>query len=170
MTPTRGTRRRSRRWTHAAAGAALAALAAVLAVAPVLSRSAYPPLVVDPATGLAIFGYDPVAYFVDGEARPGDPKHEAVWQGATWRFVNTGNRAAFLDHPEVYSPAYGGYGALSVARGLTTAGKPVHFALHEGTLYFFYSTVNRHIWLDSPGAFVEQASRNWRTLAQRLVR
>lgn len=170
MTPTRGRKQRSWRWPNAAAGAALAALVAVLAAAPAAAASAWQPVVVDPATGLAIYGYDPVAYFVDGTAQPGKPEHEALWQGATWRFVNQGNMAAFLDHPEVYGPAFGGYGALSVARGLTTAGKPIYFALHKGRLYFFYSTANRHIWLESPDAFVEQASRNWRTLKEKLVR
>jgi len=131
--------------------------------------SANPQIVVDPTTGLALYGYDPVAYFVDGQANAGDEEFEKSWGGVAWRFVNIGNLKAFIDAPDVYCPRYGGYGALSVARGLTTPGKPVFFELYGGKLYFFYSQANRHIWLDDPEAYIAQADMNWTAVKQQLV-
>jgi len=127
-------------------------------------------IVIDPATGMALYGFDPVSYFVTGEARTGKPEFERRWSGVTWRFVNPGNMQAFFDAPAIYCPRYGGYGALSVARGLTTPGKPVFFAMHEGKLYFFYSRANRHIWLESPDIYIEEANRNWTKVKQKLAR
>ena len=127
-------------------------------------------IVIDPFTGLAIHGFDPVAYFVNGKALQGEPQYEALWQGVTWRFINSGNKAAFLDAPEVYGPRYGGYGVVSLARGKTAAGKPVYFALHKGKLYFFYSPSMLHIWRNDPDGFIEQAERNWDSLRKKLAR
>ena len=58
-------------------------------------------IVVDPNRGLALSGFDPVAYFTDSRPLLGRPDLEASFSGATWRFRNEGNRAAFLENPEV---------------------------------------------------------------------
>src|SRR5262245_12540990 len=59
-------------------------------------------LTVNPDTGLAISGFDPVAYFTDGKAQFGRAEFELKKDGAVWRFNNEGNRGAFEQHPEVY--------------------------------------------------------------------
>ena len=125
-------------------------------------------IVIDPATGIALYGYDPVAFFVDRKPRTGKPEFERRWGGVAWRFVNKGNMKAFLDAPNIYCPRYGGYGALSVAKGLTTNGKPVFFALHKGKLYFFYSPANRHIWLENPDTYILKANQNWEKVRHKL--
>ena len=73
-------------------------------------------------TGLAISGFDPVAYFTDGKPVFGRPDLELSLGGAVWRFRNVGNRAAFADHPEIYRPRFGGYDPVAVARGALGAG------------------------------------------------
>src|SRR5438046_1482499 len=55
-------------------------------------------------SGLALFGFDPVAYFTDAAAVPGLPELEVSHAGAVWRFHNVGNRAAFLAAPQIYMP------------------------------------------------------------------
>ena len=75
-------------------------------------------MVVDWHTGLAIGGYDPVAYFTDGKPLPAEPIWNCSYGGAVWRFRNIGNRAAFAAHPDVYMPQFGGYDPLGVARGV----------------------------------------------------
>jgi hypothetical protein len=74
-------------------------------------------IVVDAHSGLAISGFDPVAYFTDAKPKIGRPDIELRVDGAIWRFRNEGNRAAFADHPEVYSPGFGVYDPAAVARG-----------------------------------------------------
>ena len=68
-------------------------------------------IVADPLSGIAIFGFDPVAYFVEGRARAGERGHEAIWSGVAWRFCSEANRIAFLRNPDVFAPAFGGYDA-----------------------------------------------------------
>jgi hypothetical protein len=65
-------------------------------------------VVVNRYSGLAIQGFDPVAFFTDSIAVQGVPDFEASDSGAVWRFRNEGNRASFVAHPEVYGPQFGG--------------------------------------------------------------
>ena len=51
------------------------------------------------ASGVAVRGYDPVAYFTDGKAVPGQAPFEFTWSGATWRFASAANRDAFAKTP-----------------------------------------------------------------------
>jgi YHS domain-containing protein len=59
--------------------------------------------------GLAIKGYDVVAYFTLGKPTKGDSKYTYEWKGATWRFANARHLEAFQAEPEKYAPQYGGY-------------------------------------------------------------
>jgi hypothetical protein len=100
-------------------------------------------VMVDPVSGLAIYGYDPVCYFVDGEPRAGMARHELVWSGVTWRFRSPGNLKAFLDAPEVYAPAFGGYAAEFVADSKVVTSDPTLFAIESERLYLFRSAEGR---------------------------
>ncbi len=76
-------------------------------------------------SGLAIEGFDPVAYFTESTGRPRDcPTSRPREAGAVWRFRNEGNRASFVAHPEIYGPQFGGYDPVDLARGVTYAGNP----------------------------------------------
>lgn len=59
--------------------------------------------------GVAIKGYDPVAYFTEGDAVKGKKKFSYVWNEAKWYFVSAANRDLFASDPERYAPQYGGY-------------------------------------------------------------
>lgn len=141
--------------------AGLAVLAASLGAAPAPAR-ADARIVVDPLTGFAAAGYDPVAYFADRVARPGSAKFEIMWQGAAWRFANEGNQAAFLADPDVYAPAFGGHCAVAVSRGYMAEGNPDIWEVHEGRLYFFHSEVNRQVFLRDPMAIAAASDARWR--------
>jgi hypothetical protein len=75
-------------------------------------------VVVNRFSGLAIEGFDPVAYFTENQPVLGLPDFEAAQAGAVWRFHNEGNRASFMAHPEIYGPQFGGYDPVDVARGV----------------------------------------------------
>ena len=59
--------------------------------------------------GLAIKGYDPVAYFTLGKPVAGKQEFEYKWQDAKWRFANEDHLNLFKSDPEKYAPQYGGY-------------------------------------------------------------
>src|SRR5262249_11101959 len=59
--------------------------------------------------GVAIMGYDPVAYFTDGHAVKGSEKFSYDWLGTPWHFANEQHREMFKSDPTKYAPQYGGY-------------------------------------------------------------
>ena len=116
---------------------------------------------VDAATGLAIGGYDPVAYFVDHRPRLGLPRFEFVWSQTIWRFVNEGNLAAFREAPEIYAPQFGGHDARALADDQLTPGDPKVWAVYGERLYLFYSPARRFSWLVAPDAYIRNAEQSW---------
>jgi len=59
--------------------------------------------------GVAIKGYDSVAYFTQGNPLKGSMEFEYVWMGAKWRFSSAEHRDLFIKNPEKYAPKFGGY-------------------------------------------------------------
>jgi hypothetical protein len=147
-----------------------AGLVAILVSAtPLPSRAATTErLVVNRFTGLAIDGFDPVAYFVDGQPARGLPDFEAGLLGAVWRFRNEGNEASFLAHPEVYGPQFGGYDPIDVARGVILPGNPLFWVISGQRLYLFALQANRDAFAADPERFLSQADKRWPALERGL--
>lgn len=59
--------------------------------------------------GVAIKGYDTVAYHTEGRAIKGSSNFSYKWSDAEWHFINSQNRDLFAADPERYAPQYGGY-------------------------------------------------------------
>lgn len=132
------------------------------------SAAATERVVVNRYTGLAIDGFDPVAYFTDAQAMPGDPEVELLERGAIWRFRNGANRAAFIEHPEIYSPRYGGYDPTDIAQGKPVVGKARYWLIHAERLYLFNREETMTVFTASPDSFVEQADARWPDVYKRL--
>ena len=128
------------------------------------------PIVVNAHTGLAISGFDPVAYFTDGKPRIGRTELELRADGMVWRFYNEGNRAAFADHPEVYAPRFGGYDPVAIARGVSVPGHPMFWAVTGERLYLFYSAEARTTFLADPGRILDAAERKWPIVTRSIAR
>jgi len=128
------------------------------------------PLVFNRYTGLAIDGYDPVSYFVDGAPRLGRPDFELRLGGASWRFVNEGNMAAFAADPDVYAPQFGGHDPLAIVRGAATPGHPLLWAIAENSLYLFYSEEARAAFNSDPDTAIDAAERHWPDVRRNIPR
>jgi hypothetical protein len=126
-------------------------------------------VVVDRHTGLALYGFDPVAYFTDAEPLVGRPEFELSFAGAVWRFRNEGNRAAFRDRPDVYMPLFGGYDVLAVARGAAVPGNPRYWTLLNRRLYLFESEAARAAFAADAVQAVAAAQATWPELLKSLV-
>src|SRR4051812_882466 len=100
-------------------------------------------VVADRNTGLAIFGFDPVAYFIEAQPVEGRSEFELQVSDSIWRFRNAGNRAAFVANPDVYRPRYGGYDPIALGRGVALPGNPQLFLVTDQRLYFFYNSQAR---------------------------
>jgi hypothetical protein len=155
----------------ASIGLVLAALAGFWAVArlPVATAATTERVVVNRFTGLAIEGFDPVAYFTDNQAILGLPDYEAAEAGAVWRFRNEGNRASFVAHPEIYGPQFGGYDPVDLGRGVTYAGNPRFWVITGQRLYLFGREVNRDAFAADPARFLKEATARWQALEQGLT-
>lgn len=157
------------------AGKARAALAAALLVLSVagagtLSASVSGELVVaDRRMGVALYGFDPVAYFLEARAQMGSESFELSFQNFVWRFRSEANRAAFRARPDAYVPRFGGYDPVALTRGVPVAGDPTIFALHEGRLYLFQKAEHRAAFLAAPAAVIEVARANWPGARRLLV-
>ncbi|MDP3921329.1 MAG: YHS domain-containing (seleno)protein [Candidatus Omnitrophota bacterium] len=113
------------------------------------------------AQGLALKGYDAVAYFTESAAVPGTAEHEVAWQGVKWRFKNEENKALFAADPEKYAPQYGGYCAFAVSRGATADGDPNAWSIEGGKLYLNLNARIRSRWQQNARANIESADKNW---------
>ena len=170
MTPARQ-QRKSARLVPAAWGAAWRLAVALVLALPVLPVSAAMTerIVVDPQSGLAMNGYDPVSYFTDAAPLFGRPDQEARHAGVIWRFRNEGNKAAFMADPEVYMPRYGGYDPVALGRGLAVAGNPLVWAVVGERLYFFFNEAARERFIADPGEAILHADNKWPSVSGALL-
>jgi YHS domain-containing protein len=143
-------------------GRAIAGLLAVIAaLLPASQVPATERIVVDWHTGLAIDGYDPVAFYTDGQAVPGSSDFEFQYGGAIWRFCNIGNREAFAARPDVYMPQFGGYDPLGVAHGVAVAGNPGVWSITDGHLFLFRDRERLAAFLADAEHITSEAKRKW---------
>lgn len=137
----------------------------LLLAAAVLLLDAGPAAALEPVwsnwRGLAIAGYDPVAYFSDGKPVAGSSDFTTEWQGATWRFASAAHRDQFVAEPARYAPQYGGYCAWAVSQGYTAGIDPEAWKIVDGKLYLNYSKDVQKQWeQDVPGNIVK-ADASW---------
>ena len=126
-------------------------------------------VVVDPQSGLAMNGFDPVSYFTDGAPQFGRPDQEARHEGVIWRFRNEGNKAEFMAHPEVYMPRYGGYDPIGLGRGIAVAGNPLVWAMVGERLYFFFNEAARERFIADPNEAILHADNKWPAVVGGLI-
>ena len=111
--------------------------------------------------GLAIDGYDPVAYFTEMKPVKGMSEFHADYQGSTFQFVSALHRDAFMADPEKYAPQYGGYCAYGMARGYKAKIDPVAFSVVRDKLYLNYNEAIRGRWLSDVPGYIQTADANW---------
>ena len=92
---------------------------------------------VNASSGLALKGYDPVAYFEAGKPTAGDSQFSYEWSGATWQFSSAANRDLFAQSPESYAPQFGGFCSFAVSKGVTADISPNAWHISDGALYLF---------------------------------
>ena len=85
--------------------------------------------------GLALEGYDSVAYFTEGAPTPGRASISYEWEGATWQFASVDNRDKFIADPERYAPQFGGHCAVARAQGMHVKGSPELWRIEDGMLF-----------------------------------
>ncbi|MEO8372670.1 MAG: YHS domain-containing (seleno)protein [Candidatus Solibacter sp.] len=116
------------------------------------------------SSGVAIKGYDAVAYFIDGKPVKGSPNFTHQWNSATWQFASAEHRDEFAKAPQKYAPQYGGYCAYGVSQNHTAPIDPEAWTVIDSKLYLNYSLDVKKTWSQSVPKYIEQAERNWPNL------
>ncbi len=137
------------------------ALCLNLLTAPGAARAGGP---VNAVFGLAIGGYDSVAYFREGRARAGSARYRQVWNGVVWFFATPANRDAFGASPERFAPRYGGFSAHGVSNGAFYAIDPHAFLIADAKLYLHANPYVKRLWAVDLRANIARADARWRRM------
>lgn len=120
--------------------------------------------------GIAIQGYDPVAYFVQGKAIKGSSAFAVNAEGVIYYLSSKANKDLFLKSYKIYEPQYGGWCAYAMgATGEKVEVDPETFKVLDGKLYLFYHTwVNNTLtkWNKDEQRLKQAADKNWIKLTQ----
>jgi hypothetical protein len=133
---------------------------AMAAAVPVFAASKADPINKE-SNGVAIKGYDPVAYFTDSKPVKGSSAFTHQWMNSAWWFASAEHRDEFARNPEKYAPQYGGYCAYGVSQGHTVSIDPEAWTIIEGKLYLNYSKAVKKTWSEAIPQHIDEANRNW---------
>ena len=112
--------------------------------------------------GLAIKGYDPVAYFTEDNAVQGDKKFSHEYKGATWIFSSQDNLDLFKEDPAAYTPKYNGYCAYAMGEyGKKVKVDPRVYTIKDGKLYLNFNKKIGDRFNDDIDRYIADGDTNW---------
>jgi YHS domain-containing protein len=116
--------------------------------------------------GVILRGYDAVAFFKQRKPVKGNPGIESTYQGATYLFASTADKADFDKDPAKYAPQYGGFCAYGVVNGILSdiECNPDAFAVYKGKLYLCGNQAALRGFRSNIDSNIEKADTNWRQL------
>src|SRR6516165_8373493 len=112
-------------------------------------------------SGVAIQGYDPVAFFTDHKPVKGDPKFLTKRNGAIYFFASKEHKEAFNADPTKYEPVFGGYCAYGVSRNKLVEIDVDAFQIVDGKLLLQYSKGVRDDFNKDRNGNLAKADANW---------
>lgn len=115
-------------------------------------------------SGVAISGYDPVAYFTENKAVEGKADLAVTYKDARFLFSSQENRRAFEADPARYAPQYGGFCAYGMSRGYKAPIDPAAFTIVDDKLYLNYDQSVLQTWRKDITSYVDKADHNWPTV------
>jgi len=111
--------------------------------------------------GLAVHGYDVVAFFTEGKPAFGSDAHALAHGGGTYRFASRANLDALKANPAKYEPAYGGFCAYGTALGKKFDGDPRFWKIIDGRLYLNLNGDIQAEWSKDIAGNIAKADKNW---------
>lgn len=119
--------------------------------------------------GIAIDGFDAVAYHSEGAAQKGVQNFQVTWAGSIWLFTSIENRQTFSADPEKYAPQFGGYDPFGMAiNGSGQPATPELWAIEDGKLYLFHSGLTRKSWRENREENLKNANIHWTRRKQQI--
>ena len=118
-------------------------------------------------SGVAIQGYDPVAFFTDHKPVKGDAKFVSKRDGAIYLFASKEHKEMFNASPAKYEPVFGGYCAYGVSRNKLVEIDVDAFQIVDGKLLLQYSTDVRDKFNKDTQGNLAKAAANWAGLVEK---
>jgi YHS domain-containing protein len=116
-------------------------------------------------SGIAIGGYDPVAYFKQGKAIKGSKEFSVYADGATYYLSSADNKEEFKKNYIKYEPQYGGWCAYAMGNdGTKVDVDPETFKIIDGKLFLFYNRFFNNTlktWNKNEARLKSNADLNW---------
>jgi hypothetical protein len=109
---------------------------------------------------LAIKGYDPVAYFIDGKPKRGLPEIEYEWDEHRYRFTRPEHRELFKADPVRYAPQFANFCAMSLTQSEIVEADPEYWLISDGKLYLFGKSVGPELFRKNLAENVARANQN----------
>jgi YHS domain-containing protein len=135
---------------------------AVLAALAYPAGSSEPPVApVNATDGVGLKGYDPMAYFINGQPTKGTGRYSLQWKGITYRFASAENLQRFKADPQKYLPQYGGYCAYAMSIDRIADISPTEWTIFEGKLYLNNNFFSQALWSLDKNGRISSADRNW---------
>jgi hypothetical protein len=116
--------------------------------------------------GVAIKGYDTVAYFTENQSIQGKSDFAYSWRDVEWHFTNSNHRNLFIADPERYAPQYGGFCANAMSKGKVAIADPEAWTIVDEKLYIKFNFVSRDKWRKDIASRIKKADKNWANLQQ----
>lgn len=120
--------------------------------------------------GVAVQGYDPVAFFTVKAAVKGRPEFTSEFHGARYQFHSAKSKATFDGEPSKYEPQFGGYCAYAVSKGKLADIDPEAFQIVDGRLLLQYSKGVREEFGKDVAGNLKKADANWPGLVEKKGR
>jgi len=111
--------------------------------------------------GVAIQGYDPVAFFTDHRPVKGNAQFQSQYRGAKYYFASAEHKAAFDKEPATYEPQFGGFCAYGASRGKTVPVKIETWEVLNGRLLLQYDLDVKSKFNKDPQGTLKKADENW---------
>jgi YHS domain-containing protein len=113
---------------------------------------------------LALSGYDPISYFIDGHPEKGSADYQASYDDATYWFKTPEHRATFVADPDHYAPRFQGFCTVTLSRGARLEADPEAWAIADGKLYVFGAKEAVPMFQAQTASVIEKATENWAKL------
>ena len=117
--------------------------------------------------GVAIQGYDPVAFFTDNRPVKGNPQFQSEYRGAKYYFVTAEHKATFDKEPMKYEPQFGGYCAYGASIGRKAPIKIEAWQIVDGRLLMQYDLDIKDKFNQDQPANLRKADQNWPGLVEK---
>ena len=117
--------------------------------------------------GVALHGYDPVAYFTQNKAIKGDKNISSTYEGATYQFASQEDKETFEKDPAKYEPQFGGFCGYAVSDNHTADVDPEAFIIKDERLILQYSKSVLKKWNADPENRLKKADANWPGIADK---